>query len=170
MHQPARQGLHVQRSSSNSSFVIGVMGLTSSLYDFDFSRRFDGEVSISRLGVLRFISGERVTTVALRFRDGVSGTASALVLARPGCSSPMYDRECSMSLSCDTRLGISDGMVGRLCSAKFIVLRNDGLGSGDAEADSVLRSNTPDSYSFTNIWFAAMILRGMRFARAERLV
>ena len=155
---------------------MGVMGRTRSLCDFDFSRRFDGDKSSSRLGAFRFVSGERVTTVARLLREGVSGTANPVPLASPPTErfSPKNERDdCSRSslYPCEMRLGISEGIVGKLWSAKFIVLRKDGLGSGEAdvEVDSMLRSNMPDSYSFTKIWFAGRILRGTRFARPERL-
>ena len=82
------------------------------------------------------------------------------------------DRDCGSIAP----LGASDGMVGRLCSRKFIVLRHEGLGRGDMDAALLSIENAAESrllyasgsYSFTKIWFAARILRGARPPR-ERL-
>ena len=63
--------IYSRRSSSNSSFVTGVIGLNKSPWLLDFSRRFIGDTSISKLTAFLTFSGECVTTVARRFLDGV---------------------------------------------------------------------------------------------------
>ena len=119
---------------------MGVIGRSKSPWLLDFSRLFDGDTSISRLSAFRPFSGERVTTVARRFREGVSGTAIvALGPVDPpsvcmGAGDSQNERDCSA----ENRLGCSEGMVGSVCSAKFIVFRMDGLGRGDM--DAALRS------------------------------
>ena len=57
--------LYARCSISNWRRVTGVMGLPRSFCDLDFSRLLDGEVSISKTGLVDGTSGERVTIVAL---------------------------------------------------------------------------------------------------------
>ena len=143
--------MDVRFCNSNSNFVTGVIGRIRSFCERDFSRRLDGDVSISRLGFLRAGSGERVTTVARRARrDGVSGGTTGLwgLLNTLGCSDGIVGK---VSLMFGTGLFGSD-----LASAKKL------------EAPDLSREDRPDwsrkpaSYPSANIWLAARILRGMR--------
>ena len=163
------------------------MGLRRSPWLRDFSRLFDGDTSISKLIARRAVSGERVTTVARRFLDGVSGGGARVMLgpvdaARTSGWGWWYsdgDSTYAPECKCDSSslLGCSEGIVGSVCSAKFIVFRIDGLGSGDMDAALRSSENAPEcrplyasgSYSFTKIWLAARILRGTRGALPERL-
>lgn len=104
-------------------------------------------MSIVRLFLFAFDSGERVTTVARRLRDGVDGTGGL-------CGS-------------NARLGGSEGMVGSVALAIASRILDCSAWSTDAPLDElIVWSMMPDSYPSANIWLAAKILRG---TRADRL-